>query len=168
MCIRDRAEIVDMTAAGNVGGVTIADPTNDVNNVYLYKWDKTTNTLTGGTITAKSNKNSQSLNLHLQLKATDFENLSVATIKKATDSLATKVINELPENRYSVYAYVEIVNEKGEIARKYTINADNVAEKEGKYEKPSVGIKGDLYGACLLYTSPSPRDRTRSRMPSSA
>ena len=26
----------------------------------------------------------------------------------------------------------------------------------------------DLYGSCLLYTSPSPRDRTRSRMPSSA
>ena len=25
-----------------------------------------------------------------------------------------------------------------------------------------------LFGACLLYTSPSPRDRTRSRMPSSA
>jgi uncharacterized protein with PQ loop repeat len=25
-----------------------------------------------------------------------------------------------------------------------------------------------IYGICLLYTSPSPRDRTRSRMPSSA
>ena len=25
-----------------------------------------------------------------------------------------------------------------------------------------------LHEACLLYTSPSPRDRTRSRMPSSA
>ena len=25
-----------------------------------------------------------------------------------------------------------------------------------------------LSGSCLLYTSPSPRDRTRSRMPSSA
>ena len=25
-----------------------------------------------------------------------------------------------------------------------------------------------IYHACLLYTSPSPRDRTRSRMPSSA
>ena len=25
-----------------------------------------------------------------------------------------------------------------------------------------------LYDSCLLYTSPSPRDRTRSRMPSSA
>ena len=28
-------------------------------------------------------------------------------------------------------------------------------------------LKDDLHG-CLLYTSPSPRDRTRSRMPSSA
>ena len=27
---------------------------------------------------------------------------------------------------------------------------------------------GDLGITCLLYTSPSPRDRTRSRMPSSA
>ena len=26
----------------------------------------------------------------------------------------------------------------------------------------------DIYKSCLLYTSPSPRDRTRSRMPSSA
>ena len=26
----------------------------------------------------------------------------------------------------------------------------------------------DLISSCLLYTSPSPRDRTRSRMPSSA
>ena len=25
-----------------------------------------------------------------------------------------------------------------------------------------------IYNSCLLYTSPSPRDRTRSRMPSSA
>ena len=29
-------------------------------------------------------------------------------------------------------------------------------------------LKKELSGACLLYTSPSPRDRTRSRMPSSA
>ena len=29
------------------------------------------------------------------------------------------------------------------------------------------GFEGRL-GGCLLYTSPSPRDRTRSRMPSSA
>jgi len=30
-----------------------------------------------------------------------------------------------------------------------------------------VEFPGSVYG-CLLYTSPSPRDRTRSRMPSSA
>ena len=31
------------------------------------------------------------------------------------------------------------------------------------------GVNGDsIYNGCLLYTSPSPRDRTRSRMPSSA
>ena len=30
------------------------------------------------------------------------------------------------------------------------------------------GIAKDQIGDCLLYTSPSPRDRTRSRMPSSA
>ena len=29
-------------------------------------------------------------------------------------------------------------------------------------------INSDLRYVCLLYTSPSPRDRTRSRMPSSA
>ena len=31
-----------------------------------------------------------------------------------------------------------------------------------------VKLKLALFGGCLLYTSPSPRDRTRSRMPSSA
>ena len=35
---------------------------------------------------------------------------------------------------------------------------------------PSVAVVdvGHLHEPCLLYTSPSPRDRTRSRMPSSA
>ena len=43
------------------------------------------------------------------------------------------------------------------------------------YEKKNVNIISvaidapqDIISACLLYTSPSPRDRTRSRMPSSA
>ena len=35
------------------------------------------------------------------------------------------------------------------------------------HETPTVGSVAHLF-ACLLYTSPSPRDRTRSRMPSSA
>ena len=34
--------------------------------------------------------------------------------------------------------------------------------------RKSLELQAGLYGICLLYTSPSPRDRTRSRMPSSA
>ena len=33
---------------------------------------------------------------------------------------------------------------------------------------PYQKVYDDLYKACLLYTSPSPRDRQKSRMPSSA
>ena len=36
------------------------------------------------------------------------------------------------------------------------------------YDGSSWGQLGGAGGSCLLYTSPSPRDRTRSRMPSSA
>ena len=35
-------------------------------------------------------------------------------------------------------------------------------------ENPNMTITGNRFKSCLLYTSPSPRDRTRSRMPSSA
>ena len=38
----------------------------------------------------------------------------------------------------------------------------------GKWSGTEVKIDGKEYSICLLYTSPSPRDRTRSRMPSSA
>ena len=39
---------------------------------------------------------------------------------------------------------------------------------EGYWEIESVYKDNQLLRTCLLYTSPSPRDRTRSRMPSSA
>ena len=35
-------------------------------------------------------------------------------------------------------------------------------------KRAPVAVFEAMYKACLLYTSPSPRDRTRSRMPSSA
>ena len=38
----------------------------------------------------------------------------------------------------------------------------------GTTQLNTVLSRADLGDACLLYTSPSPRDRTRSRMPSSA
>ena len=39
---------------------------------------------------------------------------------------------------------------------------------DGVYRSRSASAIADLPNICLLYTSPSPRDRTRSRMPSSA
>ena len=38
----------------------------------------------------------------------------------------------------------------------------------GAHPAGGSAFKGSMKNACLLYTSPSPRDRTRSRMPSSA
>ena len=40
-----------------------------------------------------------------------------------------------------------------------------IQNEDGRF---SVILNGEIYNYCLLYTSPSPRDRTRSRMPSSA
>src|SRR5678809_1427096 len=44
---------------------------------------------------------------------------------------------------------------------------NNVAASAKKSSSSSGGIFGAI-GSCLLYTSPSPRDRQKSRMPSSA
>ena len=46
-----------------------------------------------------------------------------------------------------------------------------VSEQEGKIRieiEPGMAFGTGQHQTCLLYTSPSPRDRTRSRMPSSA
>ena len=43
-------------------------------------------------------------------------------------------------------------------------------DPHGLFETMTLGFQRNIYEGlvCLLYTSPSPRDRTRSRMPSSA
>ena len=50
--------------------------------------------------------------------------------------------------------------------RFYDKNYPHHVEKYGYYD--SVELKMDGIWGCLLYTSPSPRDATLSRMPSSA
>ena len=54
--------------------------------------------------------------------------------------------------------------------KKYTIHPE-LLDKSGNIteeELLTVRFSNDNDTTCLLYTSPSPRDRTRSRMPSSA
>ena len=45
---------------------------------------------------------------------------------------------------------------------------DDISDLERKIRNKKTDIKENQSKICLLYTSPSPRDRTRSRMPSSA
>ena len=74
------------------------------------------------------------------------------------------VLNELrdaPQNEFlRLFASRQVV-------RKQTI--DNVLQQPlANWPEPFWAVLFGLQRVCLLYTSPSPRDRTRSRMPSSA
>ena len=44
----------------------------------------------------------------------------------------------------------------------------NLVSSTGSSDDNKIKFETDQFLICLLYTSPSPRDRTRSRMPSSA
>ena len=61
----------------------------------------------------------------------------------------------------------EISIMKGELPMEVQDLEDDIAGLETRIGKLQEQIK-ELEGDCLLYTSPSPRDATLSRMPSSA
>ena len=58
-------------------------------------------------------------------------------------------------------SWTEIASPPGSGIKVTTINITNRTDASKK-------VRIGLASSCLLYTSPSPRDRTRSRMPSSA
>ena len=83
---------------------------------------------------------------------------------------AEKIIREV----LSSYGYSEIrlpIVEKTELFKRSIGEVTDIVEKEMYTFDDRNGDSLTLRPegtACLLYTSPSPRDRTRSRMPSSA
>ena len=62
---------------------------------------------------------------------------------------------------------MKIDNRKTKNLDKSLKTVDNLSDKEKQIKKVNK-IDDNKNMNCLLYTSPSPRDRTRSRMPSSA
>ena len=60
------------------------------------------------------------------------------------------------------------VIEKNTSQEKLVFDLEALKQKVESSEKLKQKTTGRLFYNCLLYTSPSPRDRTRSRMPSSA
>jgi len=80
------------------------------------------------------------------------------SIKHAVDILTPEIIFINPHST---------VKEAVELMTKYNISQIPIIESNHNYGSITAKkIQG--YITCLLYTSPSPRDRTRSRMPSSA
>ena len=62
-----------------------------------------------------------------------------------------------------------IASKGGTAAHKYGVAHRYSSEEAGKAGRVGGAVvASDRDHICLLYTSPSPRDRTRSRMPSSA
>ena len=61
-----------------------------------------------------------------------------------------------------------IVEHFGQHKRALLVHLDREFLPRFRENSGVVCSSDDLFGDCLLYTSPSPRDRTRPRMPSSA
>ena len=55
-----------------------------------------------------------------------------------------------------------------EASRYCGLSWNETKEQFKNYLTMKIDTQGMSYGTCLLYTSPSPRDMRRSRMPSSA
>eukprot|EP00656_Telonema_subtile_P033785 TRINITY_DN3769_c0_g1_i3.p1 TRINITY_DN3769_c0_g1~~TRINITY_DN3769_c0_g1_i3.p1 ORF type:complete len:417 (-),score=72.93 TRINITY_DN3769_c0_g1_i3:26-1276(-) len=72
--------------------------------------------------------------------------------------LATWLINSRPEViRHTLLVDpITVLLQRSDVCRRFL------------YRPPNKSVKDRIMSTCLLYTSPSPRDRTRSRMPSSA
>ena len=73
-------------------------------------------------------------------------------------------------------AYMQVVSTEMKIATDCAAHAGgramSVSQEDGTgktlQERRDLAIEAGIDKACLLYTSPSPRDRQKSRMPSSA
>ena len=101
----------------------------------------------------------------------DYSHIGHARTYIAYDVLA----RYLREKGYSVFYLMNITDVDDKIikrARERGVNPLDLAREYERYFMEDMEVLGiqsvNLYASCLLYTSPSPRDRTRSRMPSSA
>ena len=101
-------------------------------------------------------------------KLISFSDGARASLLKGVETIAKAVMTTLgPKGRH-------VLLERSFGAPRITKDGVTVAkdvELEDKFENAGAQLIKDVADknqTCLLYTSPSPRDRTRSRMPSSA
>ena len=86
--------------------------------------------------------------------------------------MKTEEVNyQLDEHSYNAFvAYPEDQNRPLVLIAHTWAGRDGFVEERARQlaEEGYVAMAVDMYGDCLLYTSPSPRDYAASRMPSSA
>ena len=82
------------------------------------------------------------------------------------------LIESLGDSSNYRVAYLRETLEIMSPSRSHELNKENIGRLlEAYLEENRIrfwGLGSTTFKSCLLYTSPSPRDRTRSRMPSSA
>ena len=96
-------------------------------------------------------------------------------IKKKIDGIKNDLIDQLSEiearvdfeEDFSDFNYDYFSKSIKNIKEKIAILIENTKRGANIHNGISIALIGKT-NVCLLYTSPSPRDRTRSRMPSSA
>ena len=149
------AEVIDMTALENLGGVVIENPQSDVDNTYIYKWDSATEKITGGIVDVVKNTEKKNITVHLVVKASDLKNMSPSETKKAMNVLKEKILNNLPSSKSRVTAYVDIVEDTGSadmgVLRSYELRFTNTT--------PNASL-GELQEA--LYRTPLINDGTEN------
>ena len=97
----------------------------------------------------------------------DSETISIPT------TMGENGLSGKNQNYIGIYAHVDLVGSDpssiSKIHRFKNYNFNYDLPTTASFFNALMSKRGNVYGyPCLLYTSPSPRDRTRSRMPSSA
>ena len=103
----------------------------------------------------------QSQNIRIRLKAFDYRVLDAST---------QEIVNTAKRTGASVRGPIPLPNkiEKFTVLRGPHVNKKSRDQFEIRTHKRLLDIVDPTPQTCLLYTSPSPRDKRQSRMPSSA
>ena len=117
----------------------------------------------------------------LTIKAEELSLEKVVKLSKGTANLSKERKNSILEGAFEAVIGAIFIDGGWEAAKDITLKAFNknlaalsedMTFKDAKTELQELfqSLKSDLpkYISCLLYTSPSPRDKRQSRMPSSA